>query len=223
MTEPGWYPDPERGDLVRWFDGDTWSEHTQVRSQSSADDPPEQSGGPTLGSIASMAFLGAFIGLMFGGFLFNAIGSLTPVEEQPGTLQRIEIEYSQVGNERTNDSYVLMGATESGEDWRIVDEEAYDIVEAEGYPQPVTVAIGVWTGAAEQVRGETWEVDHQSTGSQVGLGAALGFLVLVGLLGTWITSRAKSTGLPGALVFLIFYFGAGGWLGYVGVQWMQSG
>lgn len=223
MADPGWYPDPERGDLVRWFDGAAWSEHTQASAEPATADPLDDRGGPSIGSVASVAFIGAFIGLMFGGFLFNAVGSLTPVEVQAGTVDGIEIEYSQVGNEATNDSYFISGTTESGETWQIADEDAYRVLESEGYPQAVTVSMGVWTGTAERVQGETWEVDHQSTGERVGWGIALGFLVLVGFLGTWITSRASSTGVPGALVFLIFYFGAGGWLGYVGVQWMQSG
>lgn len=29
MTAPGWYPDPQNPNIVRWWDGDAWSPHTQ--------------------------------------------------------------------------------------------------------------------------------------------------------------------------------------------------
>ncbi|WP_363320425.1 DUF2510 domain-containing protein [Pseudonocardia sp.] len=32
MTPPqGWYPDPERGDLLRWWNGSAWTESTAPR------------------------------------------------------------------------------------------------------------------------------------------------------------------------------------------------
>lgn len=36
MTRPGWYPDPEGGPGLRYFDGDDWGEQTRTRRQAEA-------------------------------------------------------------------------------------------------------------------------------------------------------------------------------------------
>ncbi|MEP6298560.1 MAG: DUF2510 domain-containing protein, partial [Ilumatobacter sp.] len=40
MTQPGWYPDEQRPDLVRWWDGNQWTEHSQPRQSAASSSAP---------------------------------------------------------------------------------------------------------------------------------------------------------------------------------------
>ena len=119
-------------------------------------------------------------------------------------------------------THYLSGTTASGTEWQIADEDAYNVVEREGWPQQVEVAIGDWTDTAERVTGRSFEVNHQTTGSKVLWGSMIVILGLVGLVATVQIARRSAAGVAGGLVFLIGYFVMGNWLGYVAVQWVQS-
>lgn len=180
---------------------------------------------PTSTDLISICVLGVFVGLMFGGFLFNGLGAITPVTDYAGTVERIEIEYSTASSNSGTGrraSYVLSGSTADSADWRIVNEEAYRVLEAEGYPQDVVVSIGAWTNSAERVVGDSFIVDHQSTGARIGWAVALAVIGLSALVATVLIGRSRSGGAIKAAVFLVSFFGPGSWLGYQLFQWFQS-
>ena len=231
MIEPGWYVDYQNPKQMRFHDGTAWTEHIHGdrRNLPSAPTPitPPMPGAPkattTRGAdLLGLAVIGLFVGLMFGGFLFNGIGSITPTTEYRGTAESIEIEFSRSSSGVDRRTYVLEGSTEGGGDWRIVDEDAYRVLEVEGYPQEVVVAIGAWSDSAERVVGASFEVDHQSTGARIGWGSVLGLIAVGSLVGAVFIGRAKSGGVWGALVFLLALFGPGAWLGFHAFQWVQS-
>ncbi len=231
MIEPGWYVDYENPKQMRFHDGTVWTDHVHadrknlppapVAATSPTPDDTERTG--SVGStLFSFGVLGLFVGLMFGGFLFNGIGSITPVTEFAGTVERIEVEFSSSSNGSNRTSYVLSGSTDGGGDWRIVDEDAYRVLEVEGYPQDVVVAIGDWSDSPERVIGASFTIDHQSTNARIGWGAVLGVIALFSIAGAFVIGRAKSGGVVAALVFLVALFGPGTWLGYQAFQWVQS-
>ncbi len=236
MTEPGWYVDYENPKQMRFHDGTAWTHHVHADRKNLPPSPvvaaPVAQADPVQGAddsqssilvtVAGIAFIGAFVGLMFGGFLFNGIGSITPLTEHRGTVERIEVDYSSTGSTTSRRSYVISGSTEGGGDWRIVDEDAYRVLEVEGYPQDVIVSMGDWSDSAERVVGTSFTIDHQSTGARIGWGIALGAMALAALAGAIGIGRSKSGGLLGALVFTIAFFGPGTWLGYQAFQWVQS-
>ena len=106
--------------------------------------------------------------------------------------------------------------------WRIVDEDAYGVLEAEGYPQSVVVGIGDWTDAAERVAGDTWEVDHQSTGARIGWALMLGFMGVLALAGSVLIAKVRAGGAAAAVAFLIGFGVLGNWIGFQAIQWIQS-
>lgn len=231
MIEPGWYVDHQNPEQMRYHDGTTWTEHVNAdrKNLPSAPTPitPPMPGAPEAAKtrradLLGLAVIGLFVGLMFGGFLFNGIGSITPTTEYRGTVESVEIEFSRSGEGLDRRIYVLEGSTEGGGDWRIVDEDAYRVLEAEGYPQEVVVAIGDWSDSAERVVGASFEVDHQSTGARIGWGTVLGLIAVASLVGAVFIGRAKSGGLWGAPVFLFALFVPGTWLGFHAFQWVQS-
>ena len=183
--------------------------------------PPKYDG--PWAKAASFAVLGLLIGFMLGAFLFNGLGAITPTTETSGTVNRIEVEFSHSTSTTNRRSYVLSGTTAAGDPWRIVDEDAYNVLDREGYPQPVTLAIGDWTNTPEKVIGQSFVVDHQTTGARMGWAAMIAFIALGSLVGAYFIARARSAGALAALVFLVFVLGPGAWLGYQGVQWFQSG
>lgn len=233
--EPGWYVDYQNPNQMRFHDGTAWTEHVHAGHKNlppapvaitppmPGDAAPTNTGARST-NLISVAVVGVFVGLLFGGFLFNGAGSLTPTTEHAGTLENIRIDYSNASGASPDSrrSHILSGSTEAGADWRIVDEEAYRVVEAEGYPQDVVVAIGDWTGTAERVTGASFTVDHQTTGARLGWGAVLGAIGLASLAGSVLIARSKSTGVPEALLFLVALFGPGAWLGFQAFQWVQS-
>ncbi len=231
MIEPGWYVDYQNPKQMRFHDGDAWTDHVHADRKNLPPAPvavavpvidDNESQAPAASTFFSFAVLGMFVGLMFGGFLFNGIGSITPVTEYSGTVERIEVEFSNSTNATNRTSYVVSGSTEGGGDWRIVDEDAYRALEAEGYPQAVVVSTGDWSDSAERVVGESFVVDHQSTNARVGWGIVLGLMAIASLAGAIAIARAKSGGIIVALVFLVVLFGPGTWLGYQAFQWVQS-
>lgn len=236
MTEPGWYVDYENPKQMRYHDGALWTDYVHadrknlpaapvapaaVQDTLAAADAPAQDA-PWV-RLVSAAVLGLFVGFMLGAFIFNGLGAITPTTETAGTVERIEIDFSQNSSSTNRRSYVLTGTTAAGEPWRIVDEDAYNVLDREGYPQPVTLAIGDWTDTPERVTGQSFVVDHQTTGARIGWAAIIGFIALAGLVAAYFTARAKSGGPLAAILFLVFLLGPGSWLGYQGVQWIQSG
>lgn len=238
MTDAGWYDDYEDPTRLRWYDGNTWTEHLSPKqgAAAAADAPPPAAvaaaeparamagKSASKGSlVASMLFLGLFFGLVLGGCIFNGAGAITPVTVEPGTLRDIEIDISTGSNQGTSPrrTYYISGTTESGREWQIASEDAYNAVEREGWPQPVEVAIGDWTETAERVTGASFEVDHQTTGAKIGWGATIVVLGLAGIVATAMMAR-RSPGLLGAAVFAASYFVPGAWLGYIATQWVQS-
>lgn len=232
--EPGWYVDHQNPEQMRYHDGTAWTEHVyadpkNVPTPPTSATPPMPSAdtgnaSPQWINLVSIAVIALFIGLMFGGFLFNGIGSLTPTTEYSGTVERIEVDFSNSTSSGAQNrrSYILSGSTDGGDDWRIVDEDAYRVLEAEGYPQQVVVAIGDWTGTAERVIGRSFTVDHQSTGARIGWAVALSVIGLASLFGAYLIGRSATGRLSGAIVFIITLFGPGTWLGYQAFQWIQS-
>lgn len=171
-------------------------------------------------ALASVCFIGWFVGLMLGGFVHNGLGALTPLRTELGTVERIEVQFDRRNTNRS--SYVLSGTTDAGTSWRIFDDEAYRVLEREGYPQRVEVGIGEWTGNAERVIGETWAVDQQTTGVRVGLGVVLGLLTIGGLIATVLIAKRRD-GLLRASGFAVSYFLVGAWCGARIFAWIQSG
>lgn len=239
MTDPGWYDDYEEPARLRWYDGAAWTEHVSPKPSGAADATPPVAGAAapeadpaasrvgkpasTGSMIASMLFLGVFFGLVLGGCIFNGAGAITPVTVEQATLEDIEFDISTGSNQGTSPrrTYTISGTTESGREWRIVSQDAYEIVEREGWPQPVEVAIGDWTDTAERVTGASFEVDHQTTAARLGWGAAIVVLALAGITATVMMAR-RSPGALGAAIFAVAYFVPGVWLGYIGTQWIQS-
>lgn len=241
MTEPGWYADYEDSSQLRYHDGTDWTEHVHAsqlaaveptafepaaidnRAEPASVDSSDAVQDPLWVKMISFPLLGLFGGLMFGGLFFNALGAITPVTESAGTVERITIEYDRSAGQQTRESYVLFGSIADGEDWRISDEDAYNTLQSEGYPQPVTVAIGDWTGTAERVTGASFDVNHQSTGGRVGWGVmmALATLIVAGI--SALIGRSKSGGAVPAVIFAVFLLGPGSWLGFQAFQWFQSG
>jgi hypothetical protein len=236
MPEANWYPDNQDPSILRYFDGDRWTDHTRpldtVGSQRDETTSPgaDQSSenereDSAISALLSIGFIGAFIGLMLGGALLNGLGSLSPITSQPGTLDRLELDISvsqSSSSTSSRRSYILGGRTDQGAPWQIVDDEAYAIVEAEGYPQRVTVDIADWTGKAVRVQTETWEVDRQSTGNRIAWIVAVAFMGVVGIIGTLITFKVTTRPVLNALIFAVGFFVVGNWLGYQAFAWMQS-
>lgn len=226
MSQAGWYPDHEDATRLRYHDGQAWTEHTHAAEAQAVQDTPEPVS-PKQESLAtkilSISVFGLFIGLLFGGFLFNGAGAITPVTEVSGTVDQLDIEYNQTSGAETRRSYALSGTTSTGEAWKIYDEDAYNTLQAQGYPQQVIVAIGDWTDTAERVTGESFEVNQQSTGGRIGLAAVLAFIALVALGTAFYLVRSPSYGPLVAIAFLVMLFGPGSWLGWQAFQWVQSG
>ncbi len=189
--------------------------------------PPQELATPTpasrWGELASICFIGWFVGLMLGGFVHNGLGALTPLRVEPGTVERLDIESSSGSRTSNRISRVLIGTTDDGEAWRIVDDNAYRTLEAEGYPQRVEVGIGEWTGNAERVVGESFVVDQQSTGSKIGLGVMIGLMALAGTLATYLLARGRRDGPLRAVGFAVSYFVVGAWCGEQLFGWFQAG
>ena len=234
MSEPGWYVDHQNPGQWRYFDGTAWTDHVQPMPTAA---PPSAGAGTgagppipdtettrktTRGDLLGLAVIGLFVGVMFGGFLFNGIGAITPTTDYAGTVERVDIEYSRASDGLDRRIYVLEGSTDGGGDWRIIDEDAYRVLEAEGYPQDVVVAMGDWSDSAERVTGASFTVDHQSTGARIGWATALGVMAVASLVGAFFIARGRSGGVLGALVFLIALSGPGAWLGFQAFQWVQS-
>lgn len=231
-TAPGWYPDYEDPSRRRYYDGSQWTEHvhgsepaepaaTQDTSAATPATPQKETG--IAAKLASFAVIGIFAGLVLGLFLFNGIGAITPTTEMNGTVERIEIEFSRSSSSTNRRSHVLEGTTEDGTEWRIYDEDAYNVLQSEGYPQPVVVAMGDWTGTAEKVSGRSFEVDHQTTGARIGWSIMLGLIGVSSLVAAFFIGRAESGGALAAAVFLGLLAIPGVWLGYQAAQWVQSG
>lgn len=171
----------------------------------------------------SFPLLGLFCGLLLGGFLFNAIGAITPVTETTGTAERLDIEYSHSSGTQKRESYVLSGTTVDGDPWRIVDEDAYNVLQSEGYPQQVTLFIGDWTDTPERVVGTSFDVNYQTTGARIGWGLMLAISALIVTAFTVVIANSKNNGAVSALLFAFFLLGPGTWLGFQAFQWFQSG
>ena len=241
VTTPGWYPDYDNPDQLRYHDGERWTEHVHAGEQDSPVDHAQarepaavqdtvageaNPDGPLWARMIVYPVLGLLAGAVLGIPLFNAVGALSPVTQHDGTVRSIDIEYSSSSSSSTRTSqpsYVISGTTESGQAWRIYDDTAYEVLQREGYPQPVTVAIGDWTGSAERVTGASFEVNHQTTGAKVGWGVAAAVLAVIGLAITWAIARNKNGGVVQALVFFGFAAAPGVWLGFQAAQWVQSG
>lgn len=235
MTEPGWYVDYENPKQMRYHDGAVWTGHVHDDRKNLPAAPvppavqdtivydPEAQQRSLASRMANLAIVGLFVGFMLGAFIFNGVGAITPTTETSGTLERIEIEYSTSSNSRNRQTHVLSGTTAAGEPWRIADEDAYNIVQSQGYPQSVTLAMGDWTGTPERVSGRSFVVDHQTTNARIGWAAMIGGIAVLSLVAAFFIARAKSQGPWVALAFLVSVLGPGAWLGYQGVQWIQSG
>ena len=231
MTAPGWYEDYEGSGQLRYHDGERWTDHLHppataaAEPASSAPASSEPAAEGPVARVLGVAIIGLLVGVLFGGFIFNVAGTLTPTTESPGTLERIDIEYSADRNRRVGDNerHVLEGTTDTGTAWRIVSRDAYFQVQREGYPQPVTVAMGDWTGAAERVTGETWTVDHQTTAQRIGFGTAVALIALGILAGAWFIFRSASGGPAAVAAFLVSTLVIGNWLGWLMFRWIQSG
>lgn len=234
-TAPGWYPDYEDPSRQRYYDGTQWTEHVHASEPAVASSPPAVAQDTTdtaatakkeaslAAKLANFAVIGIFVGLVLGLFLFNGIGAITPTTEMSGTVERIEVEFNQSSSSTNRRSYVLEGTTEDGTEWRIYDEDAYNVLQSEGYPQPVVVAMGDWTGTAEKVTGESFVVDQQTTGARIGWAIMLGLIGVSSLVAAFFISRAKSGGALAAATFLGLLAIPGVWLGYQAAQWVQSG
>lgn len=249
MSEPGWYVDYEDPNRMRYHDGNAWTEHVHSPSVADSASPgdaapatsptdgaavpenaiPQHSAaadatkdGPLV-KVLSFSVIGLLVGFMFGAFLFNGLGAITPTTETTGTVERLDIEFSRSSGSSNRRSYIVLGTTVDGDDWRIVDEDAYNVLQAEGYPQPVSLAMGDWTGTPERVTGRSFVVDHQTTGARVGWAVVIGLVGLGSIVAAFFIARSKSGGPLGAIVFLVSTLGLGAWLGYQGVQWIQSG
>lgn len=245
MTEPGWYVDYENPQRMRYHDGQAWTEHVHADHADHAEDA-EVAAAPVEPVVPSAMqqdaiagdeapqdpawlrailypFVGIVGGLMIGGLLFNAAGAITPVTETTGTVRQIEIDLSSGGDTTNRISHVISGTTVDGDDWQIIDENAYNVLKSEGYPQPVTLAIGDWTGTPERVTGASFEVDHQTTGARVLWGTMLAISALIGAVAIWMIARNTSGGVVPAALFGFFLLGPGCWLGYQAFQWIQSG
>lgn len=236
MTEPGWYVDFENRKQRRYHDGNEWTDHFHDPKSGPEPAAPVPPGvrpagagdtGPTdslLTRVLSFAILGLFAGFMFGAFLFNGVGSVSPLTTSPGTVDLIEVDLNAGSSSgaATRTSYVLSGQTSSGEFWRIVDEDAYRVLETEGLPQAVEVGMGDFTDTAERVTGATWQVDHQTNNVRIGWALVLGLIGVLAVIGAIVIAKAKSGGLLAAAVFLIAFAVVGNAIGYKAVQWMQS-
>jgi len=235
MIEAGWYPDYEHAAQLRYHDGAQWTEHVHVAPLAEAPPPIEppvvdqviESPAPKQDAAwvraISFPLAGLFCGLILGGFLFNAIGAITPVTETTGTVERLDIEYSQSSGTQNGESYVLFGSTVDGDPWRIVNEDAYNVLQSEGYPQQVTLFIGDWTDMPERVVGTSFDVNHQTTGARIGWGLMLAISALIVAVVTALIARGKNSGAVSALLFAFFLLGPGTWLGFQAFQWIQSG
>ena len=176
VIKPGWYVDYENPKQMRYHDGAVWTDYVHADRQNLpgapfasavqdvvVGDTAVKQDAPWV-KLAGFVMLGLFVGLVLGLFMFNGVGAITPTTEAAGTVERIDIEITSSTNATNRRTYVLLGTTSAGESWKIVDEDAYNTLQSEGYPQPVTLAIGDWTGTPERVTGNTFVVDHQSTG-----------------------------------------------------------
>lgn len=68
---PGWYPDPQRPDLVRWFDGTAWTGHVQA-AQSGPQQPTKRPwSGRTIALVSVASVLGAVV--VLGGLAALAV------------------------------------------------------------------------------------------------------------------------------------------------------
>ena len=180
---------------------------------------PTRSG---VGDLVGLVVIGLFVGILPGGFLHNVLGAWTPLDVREGTLTSLEVEFSSSTSTGSADrSYVLSGTTVGGEQWRIVDEDAYRIAETQGYPQPVRVGVGAWTGNAERVDGDGWAADQQGAANRYGMGALFAGSVLVALVAAFFIGRSRK-GWLGSGLFLVGVLG-GAVLGNVLFGWIQSG
>jgi len=242
--EPGWYVDYQNPKQMRYHDGSAWTDHVHVDRKNLPAAPVPTRAVPPMPPAAtahaapvanaevsskysstdlmSMVVVGIFVGLIFGGALFNGLGAITPVTEYPGTVDRIEIEFSSTGSGVSRRSHVLSGSADGWVDWRIVNEDAYRLLDEQGYPQDVIVAVGHWTGSPERITGTSFLVDHQTTGARVVWAAAIGLVGLAAIFAGILIGRVKPKGLLGAVVFLASFFGPGSWLGYQLFQFFQS-
>ena len=234
VIKPGLYVDYENPKQMRYHDGAVWTDYVHADRQNLpgapfasavqdvvVGDTAVKQDAPWV-KLAGFVMLGLFVGLVLGLFMFNGVGAITPTTEAAGTVERIDIEITSSTNATNRRTYVLLGTTSAGESWKIVDEDAYNTLQSEGYPQPVTLAIGDWTGTPERVTGNTFVVDHQSTGARVGWAAAIGFIGVASLASAFFIGRSKSGGSLVALAFLVCVLGPGSWLGYQAAQWIQS-
>lgn len=238
MTEPGWYVNYENPNQMRYHDGQAWTDHVHddrknlpaapvapgmppaVQDSGVEEAAPKQD--PAWVKAIIYPLVGILCGLMIGGLLFNAIGAITPVTETSGTVRQLDVDFS-VGTSSTNRrSFIISGTTAAGDDWEIVDENAYNVLQSEGYPQPVTLAIGDWTGTPERVVGASFAVDHQSTGARIGWGVMLLVSAMICAGAIWGVARNKNGGAVPALLFGFFLLGPGTWLGFQAFQWFQS-
>lgn len=108
MPDANWYPDPVDPAMIRYFDGTAWTEHTQPVAAVPASHEPASQEEPSkkepslFGELLSIAFIGALIGIMLGGALLNALGSLSPLTVEAGTLDRLEVDISVSSNSRAS-------------------------------------------------------------------------------------------------------------------------
>ncbi len=229
MTQQGWYQDAQDGSLERWWDGQQWTEHTRQQPAAITTEHADASDKRSMSLPATLALFvafGTFVGLINGMFIFNSVSVLGPRTTSPGTITRLDLDFSPTGSGTNRLTHWVEGRFEDGSGWRFADKDLYEIADEEGYPFDVEVIQSAWTDDVVAVEGLSPrgnEIESSHGGNATGIMWAVGALIVTAgvLAATRPISRSEGGAIVG-LTFVLSFLVLGSTLGYLATGWVRS-